>query len=96
MLKVKLKWAAILALLALLTILAGCTASPENRVQIKVTNTTPMPLTFRAGSSIFATSVTVLPGGSWSGWIDRRFVGSAGWVTVEPFDPLKNYGPRGR
>jgi hypothetical protein len=73
-----------LLVLALTLILAGCATSQENKVEISIRNTTMEPLVIRVGSGIFTTSIMIPPGGRWSGWVDRRLIGSSGWATIEP------------
>jgi hypothetical protein len=65
-------------------VLCGCASSPENRVSVTIRNATDAPLVVKCGSSVFGTSVVLPPGVTWSGVIDRRWVGSSGWVVVEP------------
>lgn len=72
---------------AALLVLAGCATSPENRVEVSIRNTTREVLVIKAGSGILGTSVVIPPGGSWSGWIDRRWIGGSAWVEVRPVLP---------
>lgn len=69
-------------LLAVLA-LAGCATSPENKVRVSITNTTDQILVVRVGSSILATSVTIPPGITWSGDVDRRWLSSSAWMKIE-------------
>lgn len=67
--------------------LGGCATAPENKVQVKITNTSPYPLVIRAGTSIFGVSLILMPGQSWSGVLDRRWVGSTATISVENYVP---------
>lgn len=78
-----------LAALILVLGITGCATAPENKVNIKVTNTTGTPLKFQAGMSIFGTSIIVMPGETWTGWVDRRLIGSSGWLKVSIYDPAQ-------
>lgn len=78
-----LKWLVVLLIL----VLCGCATAPENKVQVKITNTSPFPLEIRAATSIFGVSVILMPGQSWSGVVDRRWVGATASITVDQYVP---------
>ena len=85
-----------IVVLAILFVLSGCATSTENKITVSITNTTPFPMTIRCGTSIFGTSVVVMPGQTWSGWVDRRLIGSKAWATIEPYSIEKHSGLKGR
>lgn len=66
----------------LLFLVCGCSAS--HKVEIRLVNTTPYPLTMTAQTWLFRGAIVLPPGGSWSGFVDRRFVGPRVDVTVKP------------
>jgi len=72
----------IAALLCALLV-TGCATSPENKVRVSITNTTDQILVVRVGSSLLGTSVTIPPGITWSGDVDRRWLSSSAWMKIE-------------
>jgi len=74
----------VLKLVALLLglMLTGC-ATSGNTINISIKNTTPYPLTICVGTSIFQKSVIIMPGQTWTGWVDRRLISSEAWGRIE-------------
>lgn len=77
------KFAALLSVL----LLAGCATSPDARTQVTIKNLTMDPLEIKVGSGILGTTVYLPPGGGWSGFIDRRWIGNSAWVEIRPLVP---------
>lgn len=67
--------------------LAGCTASPENRTEVTIKNHTTELLAVQVGSGILGTVVYLPPGGGWSGWIDKRWIGGTAVVEIRSAVP---------
>jgi len=65
---------------SLLCLLAAC--SSTNRVEVRIVNTTPVPLVIRSKTAIFSHTMILPPGGSWTGWVDRRIVGKTAEVVI--------------
>lgn len=80
------KWCAAL-LLGLVIALAGCATSPEGRTQLTIKNSTMELLEVKVGSGVFGTTVYLAPGGGWSGFVDRRWIGVSAWVEIKPAVP---------
>lgn len=72
-----------LAFLLAALALGGCATSPENKVRISITNTTEQVLVVRVGSGILGTSITIPPGITWTGDVDRRWLSSSAWMKLE-------------
>lgn len=64
----------------LLLLMAAC--STQNRVEVRIVNTTPAPLVIRSKTAIFSHTMILPPGGSWTGWVDRRIVGRTAEIVV--------------
>lgn len=78
-------WMLKLAAVLLAAFITGCATAPENRINITIKNDTPMPIVIKGGNYLGSTSITIPPGVTWSGWIDRRIIFSPTWVVIEPF-----------
>ena len=63
-----------LVALAAAAVLAGCSSSPENRIDATIRNDTPVPLVIRISTPFGPLVVTVPPKTTWSGGLDRSLI----------------------
>ena len=68
-------------------LLGGCATAPGNNIELKITNTAPFPLVIHTGVSIFSVSVILMPGQTWTGTVDRRWVATSATISIEQYLP---------
>jgi hypothetical protein len=66
-----------------LLLLVGCASAPATDVEFSIRNSTLEPLVIKVGNKLFATSIVLAPGQSWSGVINPRWL-SSGSVEIVP------------
>jgi hypothetical protein len=71
----------VVAVLALL--LGGCTTSQGNKIEATIRNDTPMPFVVKVYTPLGTETVTIPPGATWSGSVDKRLILSPVKLVVE-------------